>query len=62
MNAFSTPAAQLAGSLLIAAAVVVAFAIGDDLGSALAAGGVVAAFALLVYFGRRRSIVLPRRG
>jgi hypothetical protein len=55
MNAFSTPAAQLAGSLLIAAAVVVAFAIGDDLGSALAAGGVVAAFALLVYFGRRRS-------
>jgi hypothetical protein len=55
MKTLNSPTAQLAGGLLIATAVVVAFAIGDDLGSALVSGGIVAAFAVLVYVGRRRS-------
>jgi uncharacterized membrane protein len=55
MNTLNTPAAQLVGGLLIAAAVGVAFLIGDDPGSGLASGAIVAAFALVLYFGRRRS-------
>jgi hypothetical protein len=55
MKALCTPTAQLVGALLIAAAVFVAFLIGDNAGSAAVSGGLVAAFALAIYFGRRRS-------
>jgi hypothetical protein len=55
MNTMSTPTAQLVAGLLIGAAVVAAFAIGGDLSSALVSGGLVVAFVLFVYFGRRRS-------
>jgi hypothetical protein len=58
MNTISTPTAQLLAGLLIAAAVVAAFAIGGDVRSAIVSGGIVAAFVVLVYFGRRRSQAL----
>ena len=58
MNTLSTPTAQLLAGLLIAAAVVAAFAIGGDVRSAIVSGGIVAAFVVLVYFGRRRSQAL----
>jgi MYXO-CTERM domain-containing protein len=54
MNSLHAPSARLAGGLLIAAAVGVAFLIGDDPGSGLARGAIVAAIALVLYFGRRR--------
>ena len=55
MNTLNTPVAQLVGGLLIAAAVGVAFLIGDDPGFGLVSGAIVAAFVLVLYFGRRRS-------
>ena len=55
MNALTTPTAQLVGGLLIGAAVFVAFAIGDDVDSALISGGIVVAFVIAVFAGRRRS-------
>jgi len=55
MNSLQTPTAQLVGGLLIAAAVVVAFRIGDDPATALVGGAIVAAFAVAVYVGRRHS-------
>ena len=55
MNSLQTPVAQLVGGLLIAAAVGVAFVIGDDAGSGLVSAAIVAAFVLVLYFGRRRS-------
>jgi uncharacterized membrane protein len=58
MNSLQTPAAQLVGGLLIAAAVGVAFVIGEDPGSGLVGAAIVAAFVLVVYVGRRRSASL----
>jgi hypothetical protein len=51
----NSPTAQLVGTLLIAAAVFVAFLIGEGAATAAVTGGLVAAFALALFFGRRRS-------
>jgi hypothetical protein len=55
MRSLTTPTAQLVAGLLLGAAVFAAFAIGQDLGSAVISGGLVVAFVLLVHVGRRRS-------
>jgi hypothetical protein len=55
MNSLNTPAVQLFGGLLIAAAVVVAFLVGDDPATAFVGGAIVAAFAVALYVGRRHS-------
>jgi hypothetical protein len=54
-SSVNTPAAQLAGGLLIGAAVVAAFLIGGDPGSAAVSGALVVGFVLFVYVGRRHS-------
>ena len=54
-SSMNSPAAQLAAGLLIGAAVVVAFLIGGDPGSAAISGALVVGFVLFVYVGRRHS-------
>ena len=54
-KSLQSPTAQLAGGLLLGAAVFAAFAIGQDLGAAFVSGGLVVAFVVLVFVGRRRS-------
>jgi O-antigen/teichoic acid export membrane protein len=54
-SSLNTPVAQLAGGLLIGAAVAVAFLIGGDPGSAAVSGALVVGFVLFVYVGRRHS-------
>ena len=54
-SSVNTPAGQLAGGLLIGAAVVAAFLIGGDPGSAAVSGALVVGFVLFVYVGRRHS-------
>jgi hypothetical protein len=49
---------QLTLGLILVAAVFVAFAIGDDAGNGAIGAGLVLAFLLLVYLGRRRSDTL----
>lgn len=51
----NSPAAQAAGGLLIGAAVVAAFLIAGDPGSAAISGALVVGFVLFVYVGRRHS-------
>jgi len=53
---------QLAGMLLVAAATGVAFAVGEGVGEGLLTFALVAAFALLVHVGRRRSATLEAVG
>ena len=55
MKTLSSPTAQLVAGLLLGAAVFTAFAVGQGLGPAVFSGGLVMAFAVLVYVGRRRS-------
>jgi uncharacterized membrane protein len=50
----NNPRAQLAGMLAIAAATGIAFAIGEDVGTGIASGLWVGAFALAIHFGRGR--------
>ncbi len=59
MRAFwSSAAGQLSAGLALVAAVFVAFALNDDAGNGAISAGLVLAFLLLVYFGRRRSDTL----
>jgi hypothetical protein len=58
----STARLQLAGMLLIALATGVAFAIGTSLEEGLVSGAIVAAFAVVVHLGRRRSGTLETMG
>jgi hypothetical protein len=51
-------AVQLAGMLAIAAAGTAAYWIGEGASGGLQAGAILFAFALLVYFGRRRSATI----
>ncbi len=53
---------QLAGMLLIALITGVAFTLGRDLREGLVTGGIVAAYALVVHLGRRRSATLETVG
>ncbi len=53
---------QLAGMLLVALATAVASAVGTSLEEGLLSGAIVAAFALVVHLGRRRSATLEAIG
>jgi hypothetical protein len=55
---FTTTAGQLALSLVLVAAVFVAFAIGGDAGNGAISAAIVLAFVLIVFLGRRRSDTL----